>query len=368
MSDREHLGIIHPAMAGPQLELASVRLYGPDGHPVATSFERDYEQWIVHSVPLGVPNRKRVPIGGRGVPRLCRVCLKTEADGQTFRKAAHIIPQGLGNRELVSTQECDTCNSWGGEQLEDDLLKLLSPMRALLPIPTRKGGAKHKVVQSATASSLQSKPAEDPPIRMEVNTSDDSITTEADPESNTLRVVAKVQPFSLMDVAKALGRMAFLALPDAYLRDYEPVRRWIRGDDSYKPVLTEVRIPGTGLNVVRLVVYRRRNAVLGQAPLIVALGFGLSVYFCYLPGSTFSQPSDTPLPVFGLSPFPPHVPTYQKMVILADVMEPEGTFTFTLRYQEVRRIADSVDANTTDLPDALKRLLAATEEVPAEVK
>lgn len=47
---------------------------------------------------------------GAKEPRACRFCKKTEKE-VTFKMDAHVIPQFLGNRNLLSYFECDECNS-----------------------------------------------------------------------------------------------------------------------------------------------------------------------------------------------------------------------------------------------------------------
>lgn len=337
------------AMSGASVADATGSLIlGADGRPVANPFQAAYEQWLVHEVPLGEPNRQRVTIGDASEPRRCRACKRTRTDGATFSKVAHIIPQALGNRELVSNEECDECNEWAGKNLEDDLIKLLSAMRALLPLPTKKGGsAKHKLKSDDGSSYVRSIPAATPPITLRVNLDDDSIITRHDPDRQEVTITARIAPLSMMDVAKALARMAFLALPSDAVEEYDPVRQWYRGEVEYQPIVTEVKIPGTGITRLRLVVYRRREPIVGQAPLIVALGFGLSVYFCYLPGSSCSRVVDTPLPTFGRSPFAPYDPSATKMTILSDSLTSESTHSFTMRYQSRKEI-DPAEAESIE--------------------
>ena len=43
-------------------------------------------------------------------PRICRFCKKTDKE-VTFKTDAHVMPQFMGNRNLLSYFECDECNS-----------------------------------------------------------------------------------------------------------------------------------------------------------------------------------------------------------------------------------------------------------------
>ncbi|GAF52381.1 hypothetical protein [Psychrobacter sp. JCM 18900] len=44
--------------------------------------------------------------------RCCRFCNKTMRDGVTFKKVAHAIPEGLGNKNIILGDECDNCNEF----------------------------------------------------------------------------------------------------------------------------------------------------------------------------------------------------------------------------------------------------------------
>jgi len=62
--------------------------------------------------------------------RVCRFCGKKNPDTY-FRKDAHLIPQLLGNKKLLSDHECDSCNKLFGIQYEDNLANFLGVARTL---------------------------------------------------------------------------------------------------------------------------------------------------------------------------------------------------------------------------------------------
>lgn len=47
---------------------------------------------------------------GQKDPRVCRFCKKSEPE-VTFKSTSHVMPQFMGNKNLLSYFECDTCNS-----------------------------------------------------------------------------------------------------------------------------------------------------------------------------------------------------------------------------------------------------------------
>src|SRR5665213_3197639 len=84
---------------------------------------------------------------GSKANRKCRYC--GAVPPAPFRTVSHALPEFIGNKSLIAHDECDGCNKFFSETVEDSLGKLLSPLRTLLliggktGIPTQKanGGA-----------------------------------------------------------------------------------------------------------------------------------------------------------------------------------------------------------------------------------
>jgi hypothetical protein len=75
---------------------------------------------------------------GSCTPRRCRYCLRQEP-ATCFKKIAHAIPECLGNRTLISHDECDHCNDRFSQTIEDHLDKFTQPLRTVLGIKGRNG-------------------------------------------------------------------------------------------------------------------------------------------------------------------------------------------------------------------------------------
>jgi hypothetical protein len=85
---------------------------------------------------------KRIHFGKRNL-RTCRFCSRPQAD-VNFEQVAHAVPYFLGNRHLISEDECDDCNKYFSETLEDHLAKLLKPILSMEKIKGRNGMPKYK--------------------------------------------------------------------------------------------------------------------------------------------------------------------------------------------------------------------------------
>lgn len=69
----------------------------------------------------------------------CRFCKKCVADGATFRKLAHSISEALGNKSIVTADECDECNSKFGSTVEPHLIRYLDLFRVFFAISGKNG-------------------------------------------------------------------------------------------------------------------------------------------------------------------------------------------------------------------------------------
>ena len=75
--------------------------------------------------------------------RKCRFCGKSKPE-VSFRNTAHAIPEFLGNKSLISMNECDICNEFFANEYEDHLAKWFGPARSLCQMRGKKGTPKYK--------------------------------------------------------------------------------------------------------------------------------------------------------------------------------------------------------------------------------
>lgn len=61
----------------------------------------------------------------------CRFCGRSKADGASYKKRAHILPEQLGNKLIISHSECDDCNMFFANH-ESHLGNFLGPLKTLL--------------------------------------------------------------------------------------------------------------------------------------------------------------------------------------------------------------------------------------------
>jgi len=73
-------------------------------------------------------NGRKIYIGSNSIISKCRYCGK-DSSNTSFRNKSHSIPEFLGNHQLISLDECDLCNKYFSEKLENHLAEFTMPYR-----------------------------------------------------------------------------------------------------------------------------------------------------------------------------------------------------------------------------------------------
>jgi hypothetical protein len=159
-------------------------------------------------------------------PGVCRFCGHATPK-VTFRSKAHVLPNKLGNVELLSAEECDSCNNAGG-QLEGDLVSFLALERQIAnmlapgEVKTLRVGRRGTAALEARNRSLKllSVPGDS---RVRVT-----------PQGAGILVDAVLPKFRPANIVRALARMAiFLARPEDLPRLANYVA-WVRGKRQHR--------------------------------------------------------------------------------------------------------------------------------------
>ncbi len=161
--------------------------------------------------PVGLPSR----------PRTCRFCRRSEPHA-TFAQEAHAIPRCVGNRNLLTYEECDECNT-RFSRLEDDLAKFTLPARTFGRVRAYRGipSLAHPKDQwrvDALGGDFK--------IRQ---LADRSIFTE-DEETKELHFRIPLQKHRPLGVYKAFLKMALSVAPRGELDNFDHAMKWLLTD------------------------------------------------------------------------------------------------------------------------------------------
>jgi hypothetical protein len=150
--------------------------------------------------------------------RTCRYCGRMRPFVR-FSNLAHIIPELLGNRYLVSDFECDGCNELFGK-LESQLANFLGVARTLLSIEGKENIPKFKSTDKqfqmeSWVDDLQGVVVE------AMRSAGDHSSFQFDEDTGTVTVAVKKHSYQPMAVYKAFLKMALSCIPEEYVSRYK---------------------------------------------------------------------------------------------------------------------------------------------------
>lgn len=159
---------------------------------------------------------------GKAKPRECRYCLR-DASGTTFKQESHAVPECLGNRTLISYDECDGCNDQFSRTFEHHLDLMTRPWRTYFGVKGKKKIPTYKPRSGMTRIDHNSQKRlikiSDPERRIKVT----------DDQTNKSRTVEiPCDPFIPVEVFRALTKIGLAILPSRFFNEYESAFKWLR--------------------------------------------------------------------------------------------------------------------------------------------
>jgi hypothetical protein len=157
--------------------------------------------------------------------RRCRFCRRGEPE-VTFKNDAHAVPEFLGNRSILSLNECDACNAFFATEYEDHLSKWSLLARSVSQVR----GKKKKPTFKNPEETLRVGSGE---RGLEVHITDPALTgtlmAEGGPYKFTVPADASSQPYGPIRAAKALVKTACSICPPESLGQCQRAIDWLMG-------------------------------------------------------------------------------------------------------------------------------------------
>ena len=173
--------------------------------------------------------RKQIRIGEADKSkRTCRFCRKSSPK-VNFDKDAHTISEGLGNKSIITNDECDTCNERLGKEIEQDLMTYLSPLRTYSSIAGKHGKTKIKDDSFALY--------EEAPGKIRIDLFDQEIpelkhwTFKEDGENFSLSFTHP-QKLNPQDVYRAIVKYAIGVMEEVELPHFQDTIDWIKKEKT----------------------------------------------------------------------------------------------------------------------------------------
>lgn len=155
--------------------------------------------------------------------RVCRFCNKS-ADEVKFKKIAHSISEALGNKKIITNDECDTCNEKFGSGIENDLILYLNLYRNIFGIKGKNGIPKLKGKNFELENNGT--------IEIKQYLTDEEIS---DPNHDDFKVRLETnQEIVAQNIYRTLSKYALGVIDRSYLEDFEETLKWINGEVNYE--------------------------------------------------------------------------------------------------------------------------------------
>lgn len=205
--------------------------------------------------------------------KICRFCGKGEPD-VAFKNIAHAVPEFLGNKQLVLKNECDSCNKFISENLEDHLDKYTKPYRLAAQIKGKKKVPSYKTKDKKSRYEFTSSEG------AKIIDREDGDFANFDIENKSLETNFHLEPHIPSAVFKCLVKIALSVIDDSELLQFTNTIAWLLSPEHSKTIckpliLLNAFIPGPKPNKdVTILVLRRKpeSKVSPYCHLVVCFG------------------------------------------------------------------------------------------------
>ncbi|MFU0383754.1 HNH endonuclease, partial [Acinetobacter baumannii] len=153
---------------------------------------------------------------------VCRFCKSPVDENTTFRKVAHTISEALGNKSIVTADECDTCNERFGRDYEPHLIQYLDILRVYYGTRGKKG-IPHLKFKNGQVFQHKQEGSEENSI---VIASQDIVET----ENGLIVSLSANQKVNKLKIFKSLCKYAISVLPAKELPAFESTIEWLFSD------------------------------------------------------------------------------------------------------------------------------------------
>lgn len=228
------------------------------------------------------PDSDKIFIGNKD-NRICRYCGK-QAPDVSFRKIAHAIPEFIGNKRIISYDECDVCNEKFSRIVEDHFSKYLGAQRTVAQVKGKKGVPSYKSKKKKSRIDMEEN-------GISIKSYEDDLLCEIDEENNQLKILVNQQPYIPAAVFKCLVKISIATLPESELEFFEKTINWILDDAHNKDlfpssplIALHTFVPGPhphkGIKVMNL---KRKSDSLKVPYLISVVAFANFIYQINVP-------------------------------------------------------------------------------------
>lgn len=209
--------------------------------------------------------------------RVCRYCDKSCPE-VSFKTEAHSISEALGNKKVITYDECDTCNEKFGRGIETDLISYLSIYRVLFRVKGKNGVPKLK------GKNFEITNNEAFTIRQML--SDEEIK---DLDPNNLKFILNTtQNITIQNIYKTLVKYAIGVIDRVHIANFKKTIAWINGVETIETLPKVAVLTSYDLFTEhpKLIVYLRKNEETKLPYAVAEFRFTFLTFVYIIPGAS----------------------------------------------------------------------------------
>lgn len=184
--------------------------------------------------------------------RVCRFCNKGSEE-VTFKKIAHSISESLGNKKIITNDECDSCNEKFGSGIENDMILYLNLYRNFFSVKGKNGIPKLKGKNFEIYNNGEGKIE----IKHFLNEEEEN-----DPNFDNSKIQLETnQNIVFQNIYRTLAKYALSVIDKQSLNNFENTIRWINQefDGEKLPKIAMLTSYDLFCNHPQLIIYKLKK-------------------------------------------------------------------------------------------------------------
>ena len=203
-----------------ELENELCKLNKKDFLDKAPDFKRKVEELLdkYDIKNFNLDKDSKIKIGeGKKEDRVCRFC-KQKYPSVKFNSVAHTISEALGNKKLITNDECDECNSYFDKNIERDFIAYHDFLRTFFGIKNKENQIPQMKGENFSFSMSENREA----------------TLKLKDELDLLQPVQLKlgNKIKMQNIYKALCKFALGAIDSKHLSHFDETIKWIKGQKN----------------------------------------------------------------------------------------------------------------------------------------
>lgn len=154
-------------------------------------------------------------------PRKCRFCNCLESKENPFSKIAHTIPEFLGNKTVITQNECDSCNATFGNTIERELGNYFSVLKPLFRIPSKKSLTKYNMKFGVNINNIEFSRINN---HVKIESTIDGDEVQLDIDRKELKIKLPRYEYIPFMAYQAFMKIFLSVLPKKYLKEAEIIK------------------------------------------------------------------------------------------------------------------------------------------------